>query len=121
MQIHLTGRHCDFVPSLQQLTQQRMDKLEKYARDIQEAQVVLTREKSRHVAEITLRLKNQKLVSTEMSTDAAEAITMAAERIEESLRRLKEKRVDRKQRHEGARGLNGRAATPAPDSEDEFE
>lgn len=121
MQIHLTGRHCDFVPSLQQLTQQKMDKLQRYARDILEAQVVLTREKSRHVAEITIRLKSQKLVSSETSTDAAEAISMAAERIEESLRRLKEKRVDRHQRHEGARGLNGRAANGADDSGDDLE
>lgn len=123
MQIHLTGRHCEFVPALQQLTQQKMDKLERYARDIQDAQVVLTRDKARHTAEITLRLKHQNLVSTEVSNDAAEAITLAAERLEESLRRLKERRLDRKQRHEGGRGLNGRAAEAeaAAGADDEYE
>ncbi len=118
MQIHLTGRHCDFEPSLQQLTQQKMDKLQKFARDILEAQVVLTREKtSRHVAEITLRLKSQNLVSTETANDASEAITLAADRLEHSLRRLKDKRVDRR-RTEGLRGLNGREAAAEPVEDD---
>lgn len=122
MQIHLTGRHCDFVPALQQLTQQKMDKLERYARDIQDAQVVLTRDKARHTAEITLRLKHENLVITEVSNDAAEAITLAAERLEESLRRLKDRRVDRRQRTDGARGLNGRAAeSAAGDDDDQYE
>lgn len=113
MQINTTARHCELDPETRLFVEQRLEKFEKFARDIQEAHLIITAEKYRHTAEITLKLKNKDMVSREESTEARVAIDLAAGRIEEQLRRLKERRVDRK-RH--AKPLNGRgvdASVPA--------
>ena len=112
MQISTTARHCELDPEVRLFIEQRFAKLEKYARDIQEAHLVVTAEKFRHVAEITLKLKHKDMVSREHSTDPRLAIGLAADRLEKQLRRLKERRVDRK-RH--ATSLNGLAPAEAPD------
>jgi putative sigma-54 modulation protein len=107
MQIHTTARHCQLEPDLRRFAEERVQKLQRLARDIQEASVILTAEKYRHTAEITLKLRHNEVVSRDEATEARMAIGLAADRAEEQLRRLKEKRVDR--RRNGPAG-NGRAA-----------
>jgi putative sigma-54 modulation protein len=114
MQISTTARHCELDPQTRQHATQRLEKLERFARDIHEAHLVVTAEKFRHVAEITLRLNAHELVSREASDQPRVAIDMAADRLEQQLRRLKERRVDRKR----APRPNG-AAGPAPGPDDE--
>jgi putative sigma-54 modulation protein len=98
MQIHTTARHCEIDPEDRLHAQQRFEKLGRYARDLQEVHLVLTAEKYRHTAEITLRLKHRDMVCREQATAARNAIDRATDRLEEQLRRLKERRVGRSQR-----------------------
>ena len=105
MQIHTTARHCELDPEDRLFAHQRLEKLSRFARDIQEAHLVVTAEGYRHSAEITLRLKRHEMVSREESTLPRAAIDRAALRLEKQLRRLKEKRVSRKR---AARSGNGR-------------
>jgi putative sigma-54 modulation protein len=108
MQISTTARHCELDAQVREFAQQRLAKLERFARDIQEAHLVVTAEKFRHTAEITLRLKHHEFVSREESDTSKVAIDLAAHRLEHQLRRLKEKRVERKRARGGARpGPNG--------------
>jgi putative sigma-54 modulation protein len=96
MQIHTTARHCELDPEVRLYAQQRLEKLAKFARDIHEAHLVITAERYRHSAEITLRLNQHELVGREESNEARVAIDLAAGRLEQQLRRIKERRVDRK-------------------------
>ena len=119
MQILTTTRHCELDQEVKLHAQQRLEKLGKFARDIREAHLTVTAERYRHSAEITLRLNSHELVSREESTEARIAIDLAADRLEQQLRRFKEKRVGRKrgrggERPRGAAEPNG--ATP-PDEE----
>ena len=107
MQIHTTARHCEIDPEDRLHAQQRFEKLGRYARDLQEIHLVLSAEKYRHTAEITLRLKHRDMVSREQATAARHAIDRATDRLEEQLRRLKERRIGRSQR----------GAAPAADGE----
>ena len=95
MQITTTSRHCELDSGVRQFAQQRLEKFEKFARDIHEAHLVVTAEKFRHIAEIQLRLNHHELVSRGESPEVRVAIDHAADAIEEQLRRFKEKRVDR--------------------------
>ncbi len=113
MQILTTARHCEFDAGTRQFAEQRLEKLGKYARDIREAHVVVTAEKYRHSAEITIRLKNREMVSHEVSTEMRAAIDLAADRLEEQLRRLKGKRVDRKRHAPSANGIDPKSPAPA--------
>lgn len=105
MQIHTTARHCELDPEVRLMAQTRIEKLGRYARDLQEAHLIVTGEGYRYTAEISLRLKGRELVSREQADEAALAVDRAAGRLERQLRRLKEYRVDRKR----GRIVNGRA------------
>ena len=98
MHVNTTARHCDLDPEDRLHALQRLEKLRRYARDLQEAHLILSAEKYRHTAEITLKLKHQEMVGREESTGARMAIDGAVDRLEEQLRRLKERRLDRAQR-----------------------
>ena len=108
MQIHTTARHFELDPEDRLFAQQRLEKLERFAKDIQEAHLVVTAEGFRHSAEITLRLKRREMVSRVESTQARAAIERAADRLEKQLRRLKERRVSRKR---SVRPVNGASET----------
>jgi len=98
MHINTTARHCELDPEDRLHAHQRLERLQRYARDLYEAHLVVSAEKYRHMAEITIKLKHREMVSREESTGARMAIDRAADALEEQLRRLKERRVDRKQR-----------------------
>jgi len=117
MQISTTARHCELDPELRRFVQQRIEKLERFARDIHEAHVVLTAEKFRHIAEITLRLSQRELVSREESTESRIAVDRAADRLEQQLRRIKDRRID----HHPRERADGYAREPAAEGGEAFE
>ena len=104
MQIHLTARHCELGPDVRTFAQQRLERLSKYDARIHEVRVIVSQERKLHTAEITLRAHQQDMVITESHVDARAAIELAAERVEERVRRTKEKRISAPRR-EGR--LNG--------------
>jgi len=115
MQIHTTARHCELDPEDRLFAEERIGKLTKFARDILEARLIVSRDGTfRHSAEITLKLKRHDMVSREEADGTRVAIDRAADRLEQQLRRLKERRVDHKR-------SGGRANGPAPSPDSEAE
>jgi len=82
MQINTTARHCELDPEVRLFAQQRLEKLGRFARDIQEAHVIVTAEGYRHSVEITLKLKRREMVSREEASDARSASERAGARLE---------------------------------------
>jgi putative sigma-54 modulation protein len=115
MQIVTTTRHCELDPDVRLHAQQRLEKLGKFARDIREAHLTVTAERYRHSAEIKLRLDHHELVSREESTELKIAIDLAADRLEQQLRRFKDKRQSRKRSPRGAKGPAEPSDGAAPD------
>jgi putative sigma-54 modulation protein len=118
MQISTTVRHCEMDSDLRAFARQRLERVSRFARDIREAHLTITAEKSRHVAEVTLRLDHRELVSREESIEMRAAIDGAVDRIEEQLRRHKDRRVDHREARNGA--AEPTPITPAEEDE-EFE
>ena len=115
MQILTTTRHCELDKEVLLHAERRLEKLGKFARDIREAHLTVTAERYRHSAEITLRLHHHELVSREESTEPKIAIDLAADRLEQQLRRFKEKRVYRKRGSRADRGRGSAAGNGAPE------
>ena len=111
MHINTTARHFELDPEDRLFAHQRLEKLSRFTRDIQEAHLVVTAESYRHSAEITLKLKRHEMVSREESIEPRVAIELAVERLEKQLRRLKEKRLSRKR---PSRSANGKLKQMAP-------
>ena len=114
MQISMTARHCELDAQVREFAQQRLAKLERFARDIQEAHLIITAEKFRFTAEITLRLKHHEMVSREESDTSKVAIDQAAHRLEQQLRRLKDKRTEHKGTVRELPGIAGASDEPEP-------
>jgi putative sigma-54 modulation protein len=120
MLINITARHCELDPEVRQFAEHRIEKFQRFARDIREAHLIVSCEKYRYTAEVTLKLNHHDVVSREEATEARGAIDLAADHIEEQLRRLKDRRVDRKR--EGPDGEPWAEETPEPEggSKSEF-
>ena len=119
MQISTTARRCELDAQVREFAQQRLAKLERFARDIQEAHLVVTAEKFRFAAEITLRIKHHEMVSREESDTSKLAIDQAAHRLEQQLRRLKDKRTEHKGAVRELPGSAGASDGPEPEFEQE--
>jgi ribosomal subunit interface protein len=104
MRIHLTARHCDLDPEDRLLAEQRVEKLSRFVRDIQEAHITVSQEKYRYLAEIALKVRGREMASREEADQARVAIERAADRLEQQVRRLKDRRLERR------RGDRARAA-----------
>ena len=96
MRIHLTVRHGELDPEDRMFAEQRLEKMSRFARDIQEAHVTVSQEKFRFVAEIALRVRGRELTSREEADVARVALERAADRVEQQLRSLKERRLERR-------------------------
>ncbi len=105
MQISTTARHCELDATVRTFAQQRLERFERFARDILEARLTVTAEKFRHTAEITLRLKHHEMASREQADTPHAAIELAAQRLEQQLRRLKDRRTEHKRPGRGPAAL----------------
>lgn len=117
MQIQVTARHCEIGSDVRAFAQQRLEKLTRYDEGIHEVRLILSQERKLHTAEITLRAHQHDVVITESHADAKAAIELATDRLEERVRRGKEKRVIAPRR--AARGNGLPPAEPATDADGE--
>jgi putative sigma-54 modulation protein len=121
VEIHLTARHCELGSDVRTFAQQRLEKLNRYDSQIHEVRVIVSQERKLHTAEITLRAHQHDVVITESHLDARAAIELAAARLEDRIRRSKEKRVRAPRRTREAREpgtLNGTDGAQPAGTED---
>ena len=105
MQIQVTARHCEIGTDVRAFAQQRLEKLARYDGEIREVRLIVTQERKLHTADITLRAHQQDVIITESHADARAAIELATDRLEERVRRGKEKRVLEPRRNARGNGL----------------
>ncbi|MBN1443367.1 MAG: ribosome-associated translation inhibitor RaiA [Planctomycetes bacterium] len=98
MDIITTARHFELTPGLKEHTQKRLEKLERFLGGVEEVYVILTTEKHRRIAEISLRARGTEIVGRDESDDMVTSIDRVVDRIERQLKRLHARRRDRGQR-----------------------
>jgi putative sigma-54 modulation protein len=100
MRLSLTGRHLDITPSLRRLVTTRVGKLERVLNDSAvSAQVVLAREKHRHLTEITVHARGEQFLHAVGDAGNWEtSLTDATEKLAHQAQKLKGKRQERKRR-----------------------
>jgi putative sigma-54 modulation protein len=105
MRLLLTGRNVEITPALRQQVARQLDKLERSFPDVAvSAQVVLSRERHRHLTDITLHARGENLLTgTGQATTWPLSLKQAAGRVELQVQRLKGKWTARKRRPAGVR------------------
>jgi ribosome hibernation promoting factor len=98
MQISFTGRQMEIPPSLRHYTETRLRKLSRLLRDGSDIHVILTAEKHRRTAEITLKMRRQTLVGIEETGDARRSINGALAKLQRQTVRFLKRRWSRKRR-----------------------
>jgi ribosome hibernation promoting factor len=100
MRLSLTGRHLDTTPALRRLVTTRLGKLERVLNDgAVSVQVVLAREKHRHLTEMTLHARGERFLHAVGDTGNWEtSLTDVTDKLAHQVQKLKGKRQERKRR-----------------------
>jgi putative sigma-54 modulation protein len=91
MHINITARHIELTKSLADYVNAKVERLEKYVSNLVWAQVILSVEKYRQVAEIVVHGGQTTFRSKEESIDLYAAIDLSLDKMEMQLRKFKEK------------------------------
>ena len=86
MQLDFTGRQMEITPALRKYTEKHMRKLTRVLRDRFDVHVILTAEKHRRIAEITLKFRDHVLVGVQETAEVLSSINGAIDKLERDLR-----------------------------------
>ena len=119
MQISVTFKHIDASEPLRTYVSEKLNKFDRYLHNPAEANVVLSVEKHRHQAEITIVGDRMAINGREETDDMYSAIDMVLDKLEKQIKKSKEKLSDKRS---GARYRAKAGLTPETISvEEDFE
>jgi len=95
MRITITARHFKAPESLKAFVRNEVSRLEKYYDGALSSEVILSWEKLNQIAEITLKVSRQNLAAVEKSEEMRKSITLAVDKLERQLKKLKGKKQAR--------------------------
>lgn len=108
MHVAVTFRHLEASDALREYAREKLLRLRRLLGDDADARVVLTVEKFRHRAEVTLVARSLAAESAEETGDMYEAIDLVTDKLERQVRRMRQKR--RAPRRKGGSGSRTRSA-----------
>lgn len=115
MRLELTGRHITITPGIRRLIEQRLAPMLRLLNDnAVSAQVVLTKEKSRVHAEVTLHARGDHFLHGEgTGRDVDAALSAAADKVDRQVRSLKSRWS--KGKRQGISAAKAASVTPRPE------
>jgi len=96
MEITVTFRHLESTDALRDYAQEKVSRIKKYVGSPAEVAVVLSLEKRRHTAEITLNTDGITINAKEVTEDMYSSIDLAVDKLERQVKKHKEKIKDHK-------------------------
>jgi putative sigma-54 modulation protein len=113
MRLELTGRQIDVTPGIRRIIETKLAKLERMLNDSAvSAQVVVSRQKQGHRADVTLHARGEKFLHGEGHGESlVTAMTEAVEKLGQQARKVKGKFENRKR---GARATAAEPNQPPP-------
>ena len=98
MKVEYTGRQIEVTPAIQSFTEEHLHKIRKILGEMIDVHVILTVEKHRHIAEISLKTRSFKATATEETHDMYASINAVLEKIERQAVKHKDKYIARKRK-----------------------
>ncbi|UCG13205.1 MAG: ribosome-associated translation inhibitor RaiA [Deltaproteobacteria bacterium] len=96
MQVSVTFRKIEASDTLRNYAEDKLYRVKKYVEDPIDAHVVLSVEKFRHIAEVSVDANGLRLNGVEETEDMYSAIDMAVDKIESQIKRYRQKLKKRK-------------------------
>ncbi|MDD5559673.1 ribosome-associated translation inhibitor RaiA [Candidatus Methylomirabilis sp.] len=119
MQITITTRNIENTEALKRYAEEKIARLQKFVDQITSVHIILSVEKHRQIAEVTLHVRELTIRGEESSTDLYSAIDLVADKIERQILRYKEKIVDHSGR--GLGRLRSKEETVSAEAEPSWE
>ena len=94
MQVNLSGHHVEITPPLRNYVEKKMARILRHCDRVIDVHCTLTVEKLRHEAESTIRLSGATVHAATVHDDMYAAIDLLADKLDEQVRRHKEKHRD---------------------------
>ena len=120
MQVIISARGCTISPTYRDALTRRLGRLDRLLPKILEAKLVVSREKHRRTAALTVVAKHHTLRSEETAGDLAAAVDLAVTAMDRQVRDLKARTRERKPRRAPARAMAATSAGPAPAEESDL-
>ncbi|NJD69379.1 MAG: ribosome-associated translation inhibitor RaiA, partial [candidate division NC10 bacterium] len=111
MQMTLTTRNIEMTDALRRYAEEKIARLQKFVNQITSVHVILSVEKHRQIAEVTLHVREHTIRGEESSSDLYSAIDLVADKLERQILRYKDKIVEHSGRGRG-RSHASEAAVP---------
>ena len=105
MDITVTFRHVDSTESLKEYAEEKLSKIDKYFDYPIEAHIVLTAEKFRRMADVTLNVNGAVIKADEETEDMYSAIDQVMDKIEIQVKRYRDKIRNRRSKSENQMGI----------------
>jgi putative sigma-54 modulation protein len=115
MKVIFTGRHVEVSDSLRAFAQERLDKMTTYLDDVIDVHVILSVEKHRHQAEITLKTRRSDFIACAETDDMYASLSQALDKLEGQAHKHAGKQKS------GFKGKNGVSAATVSGPEAEVE
>lgn len=93
MLINVKGKNIEITPALREYSEKKLQRLQKYFNHIQLMEVTQSLQRNWHVVEVLVEGDGILLRAEERATDMYEAIDLVAKKLEEQMRRYKERLV----------------------------
>jgi len=113
MQVIISTRGMTISKTYKDALTQKLSKLQPLLPEIIETKAVLSKEKHRRTAALTLIAKRHTFRSEETAADLAVAVDMAVDALARQVREMKDRVKNRKARHARRPGLAARQGEPA--------
>jgi len=104
MGLTVTFRHLEPNDALKSYSEEKVLKIERYVPNLNEAHVILSLEKRRHIAEVIVNVNKGKITAKEVSEDNMySAIDLVMDKIESQEKKYKDKLTSHKDQHRKAK------------------
>jgi putative sigma-54 modulation protein len=123
MDVVVFGKHAEVSPDLRTYTLEKVQRIERFANDVRRVEVdfdvlATRRADDSHTCEILVHLNKHLVKGQGSSSEHRVALDLALDKVERQMRRLHERRVDRRNGTRAARGDGAAAAAPEPDGDE---
>ncbi|MFO7774345.1 MAG: ribosome-associated translation inhibitor RaiA [Candidatus Hydrogenedentota bacterium] len=92
MNVKITGRHTELTDSIKDHVEKKLEKCQAHFDKPMDVDVVLTVEKHRHIADVTLSANGVRLHAEESSNDMYTSVDAAIDKLDRQIRKIKERR-----------------------------
>jgi len=103
MNLNLSGHHLEVTPAIRTYVQSKLERVTRHFDHVIDARVILTVEKLRQKAEVTLHVRGKELHCESEEQDLYAAIDLLVDKLDRQVLRYKEKRSTEQRSGNGRR------------------